>query len=33
MGAGRVILAKDSEFATVTLEEVFCDYMYSNPTG
>ena len=33
MGAGRVILAKDTEFATVTLEEVHCECMYSNPTG
>ena len=29
----RIVLEKDSEMATVTLEEVSCEYMYSNPQG
>lgn len=30
---GRVIMQKDNELATVTIEEISCDFMYSNPTG
>ena len=30
---GNTILVEDQELATVTLEEVNCQYMYSNPTG
>ena len=31
--SGRVIMTKDTEFATITIEEVSCEYMYSNPNG
>ena len=29
----KVILEEDSEMATVTLEEINAEYMYSNPQG
>jgi len=31
--SSRVIMTKDTEFATVILEEVSCEFMYSNPNG
>ena len=31
--SARVILQKEDDLATVTLEEVSCEFMYSNPTG
>lgn len=31
--SNKVILTEDCELATVTLEEVSADYMYSNPQG
>jgi len=30
---GQTILVEDQLLATVTLEEIQCQYMYSNPTG
>mmetsp|Transcript_389 Transcript_389/g.526 ORF Transcript_389/g.526 Transcript_389/m.526 type:complete len:219 (-) Transcript_389:276-932(-) len=29
----KVLLTKDTELATITIEEVTCEYMYSNPQG
>lgn len=32
-GSARVVYTKDTELATITLEEVPCEYMFSNPQG
>jgi len=29
----KVLLVEDTEFATIKVEEVSCEYMYSNPNG
>ena len=31
--APRVLVSEDTEQALVTVEEVSCEYMYSNPDG